>query len=130
MIIEWDMKQGSPEWHEARARCFSASEFNKIYTSTGKQSGQVGGLIEKIAHVVETGELPEIGFINDAMNRGHEYEPHALSFHSLATGLSMQSCGLVYKDGSKRISASPDGIYVVDEVIKKGLEIKCPEDET
>ena len=58
----------------------------------------------------------------DAMERGKVLEPEAFEYFSFHTDMEPVKCGLVYRDDSRMVACSPDGL-----VGDKGtLELKCP----
>ncbi len=123
MIIENDILQGSPEWDDAKIGKPSASVFDRIYTSTGKISGQKGKLLQQLAQERITGKKKN-GYCGGSMQRGTELEPEARSFLQLTTGREIEQVGLCYFDERKDRLCSPDGLMQSE---REGLEIKCPE---
>lgn len=122
-MIILDVEQGTPEWDNARIGIPSASIFDKIFTSTGKISGQRGALIQKLAceRILKRSIK---GYKSAAMQNGNDTEAEARSFFQLTTGLQVEQVGLCYYDERKDRSCSPDGLIAGK---KEGLEIKCPE---
>jgi putative phage-type endonuclease len=122
-MIVIDLPQGSQEWLTERAGNVSASEFNKIVTSTGKPTtGKTRETyLYKCAAERITGQ-PEATYQNDAMRRGNELEPEARDKFEIDNGLFVAQVGLIYLDELRQISCSPDGLISTDS----GLEIKCP----
>lgn len=117
MIKIIDCEQRSDEWFAARRGVLTASEFCKVFTSQGKPSTQLDGLLyETLAEI----EAPEPGWEgNAATARGTMLEPEARSFFELETGLTVEEVGFV-RNG--HLGASPDG-FTSDG---GGVEIKCP----
>ena len=120
MIRLDDIAQGSPEWFTARCGIPTASSFDKIITSTGKKSSQAGAYMNGLLAEWLTGEKASIKQ-SDWMTRGVELEPEAREAYEFITDSVVQETGIVYRDDSRLVSCSPDGL-----MDKKGLEIKCP----
>ncbi|MCK5610623.1 YqaJ viral recombinase family protein [Candidatus Pacearchaeota archaeon] len=123
MIIDDDIKQNTPEWEIAKLGKPSASVFEKIYTSTGKISGQREKLIQQLAREKILGKK-EKGYYGGAMQRGHQLEDEARAFFAMLNDVDVEQVGLCYFDERKDRSCSPDGLMKAE---KEGLEIKCPE---
>lgn len=111
-------EQRSPEWYEARCGVPTASDFNKIVTSTGKQSTQRTKYMYELAGQ-KLGGVIEESFQSAAMARGVELEAEARSFYELTNENVLQVGFCLNEDG---FGCSPDGM-----VNDSGLiEIKCP----
>jgi len=109
-----DIKQGSPEWFEARRGKLTASNAQAI-ASAGK------GLDTYIRKIIMEYKYPNAVdfYTNEDIERGNEQEATARGLYELETGLTVEETGLVIMNDY--VSASPDGIT------EKGLvEIKCP----
>lgn len=119
MIIV-DCEQGTEEWFAARCGIPTASCFDKIITSTGKKSTQADTYLNQLIGESFVGVQPS--YSNEAMERGKELEAEARGLFEFITDLEVQEVGLCYKDESKTVSCSPDGLIGDDS----GLEIKCP----
>ena len=122
-MIVLDVVQGEPEWEGAKLGIPSASVIEKIYTSTGKISGQREALLQKLARE-RILKKPEHSYKSQAMKNGNDTESEARSYFELITGLEVEQVGLCYYDERKDRICSPDGLIVGT---KEGLEIKCPE---
>lgn len=127
MIVLPDLEQGTPEWMSARAGVISASNFSKIVTSTGSPSKGAGveNYLYELAAESIIGEKAET-FQSDHMKRGIEMEEEARNYFMFSTGINVEQVGIVYKDESRHISCSPDGLIKTDEEYSAGIEIKCP----
>lgn len=126
MIIR-DCIQGDEQWLAERAGKVSASNFSKIFTSTGAKTNgetrksylyQVAG--ERIS------KTPEETFKSEWMIRGNELEADARFSFEQSTGLFVAQTGMVLLDEREEISCSPDGL--IEE--NSGLELKCPKIST
>ena len=120
-MIILDVEQGSPEWDAGRLGIPSASVIEKIFTSTGKISGQRDALLQKLARERILNKS-EKGYKSVAMQNGNDTEAEARAYFELIHGCEVEQVGLCYLDKRKDRSCSPDGI-----IGNEGLEIKCPE---
>jgi putative phage-type endonuclease len=119
-----NFEQGSEEWLTARLGVATASNFDKIITSIGKESAT----LPKFALELATEKLliePEETYKNDAMRRGNELEPLARQAYQEfnlelveQVGFMISNCG--------NYGYSPDGLVGNDGLI----EIKCPQATT
>ncbi len=124
-MITVDCIQGSEEWAKARAGIPTASEFKKIYTSTGKSSTQAGAYMDTLLAEWLLGG-PTESYTNQWMERGQELEQEARDAYSFTQDQEVVQVGFVYRDERKLVGASPDGL-----VGDKGMvEIKCPKAST
>jgi len=121
MLIENSFEQLSPEWFAARAGIPSASNFDKIVTTTGAPSKQAEKYMYQLAGERLLGTKEE-SYCNAAMLRGIELEPEARQFYELTLDCEVEQVALVYRDERKLYSCSPDGLLP-----NGGLEIKCPQ---
>lgn len=113
------MIQGTDEWLQARLGVVTASNFSKVFTTTGKLSTSREGLINQLIAENLTNQ-PTDFFKSDAMARGNELEPQARSMFELMMDVDVQEVGLI-KMQDHEIGCSPDGLF--DDT---GIEIKCP----
>ena len=58
----------------------------------------------------------------DATERGHMLEPEARKYYSFQRDLDAETVGLIYRDESRMVGCSPDGLVGDDGLI----ELKCP----
>jgi len=114
-----DIKQQTPEWYSAHAGVPSASNFDKVLTSSGSLSKQIDKYAFQLAGECIIG-TKEDSYQNDAMKRGIELEPEARLCYELMTGNTVTQVGLCMAD--KGYACSPDGLIGEDG----GMEIKCP----
>lgn len=121
-LITLDCEQGSEEWHAARLAIPTASQFNRIVTSTGQKGRQASDYLAELYAEHITGQQVEIKQTDDMM-RGTELEPQARAMYELETGNDVIEVGGVYLDEHKTVMISPDGLI---PELKKGIEIKCP----
>jgi YqaJ-like viral recombinase domain len=113
-------EQGTEEWFQARLGKITASQLDKLITSTGKPSAQVFGLINMAVAEILTGERLET-YVSDAMLRGKALEDEALEFFNFTHGYNFKKCGFI--DTERGYGCSPDGIDMENLI---GLELKVP----
>ena len=122
MKIIRDIEQGSPEWHQLRLGIPTASNFDKIITSTGELSATLPKYALELASQYLILE-PEIGYCNEAMLRGKELEPLARQAYQEAVFEKVEEVAFIRCDD---YGYSPDGLVGDDGLI----EIKCPNQTT
>ncbi len=120
MIIEDSFEQRSDAWYQAKAGLPSAGSADKIVTSTGSPSKQAQDYIYQLAGEKIIGRIDE-SYTSFAMQQGIDREGEARGLYELVSGQRVRQVALVYKDASKSVSCSPDGILELS-----GIEIKCP----
>jgi hypothetical protein len=113
--------QGSDEWLQARLGKFTASQFDKLITRTGKKSAQCEDMINQVVAELILGRKELNEFVSDAMLRGQALENEALEFFNFTKGYKFEKIGFV--EASDMAGCSPDGI---DFEARMGLELKCP----
>ena len=121
MYTEIKCEQGQEDWFKARLGNWTASNFSKLITLTGKVSTQAKTHNSILVAERILGEKQENDFKSDAMIRGNELESEALEFINFTKGYEFRKCGFL--DSGEGFGCSPDGI---DESNKIGLELKCP----
>ena len=119
----YDMEQGSDDWKLHRLGVVTASRAHDII-KTGKAKGSYSEsrkayMLELIAQVC-TGLVPDSASFKQA-EWGHENEPLAREAYEALEFVSVNQCGLIYRDESMRCAIRPDGIME-----DRGLEIKNP----
>lgn len=115
-------EQGSPEWLAVKVGVASASGFDRLITAAMKPSSQADEYLAELIGEWVTGKKK---YIKPTywMERGTNMEPEARSAYELITDDEVEQVGFIYKDRTKLVGCSPDGL-----VGSKGIEIKCPED--
>jgi hypothetical protein len=116
-VIECD--QNSEEWKKAKAGVPSASEFDKIITSTGAASKQADAYMLRLLGEKMTGKIHE-GFKSADMARGNELEAEAALAYELQYGVTLSKTGF-WVDDAGRWGCSPDRLCGDDGLV----EIKC-----
>jgi hypothetical protein len=120
MQIIKDIDQGSEEWLKLRLGVATASNFDKIITTTGKESESLKKYALQLATELML-ETPEPSFKNDVMARGNELESLARETYQEQTFNVVEQITM-FKSDCGNFGYSPDGIIGDD-----GLnEIKCP----
>ena len=118
MKIIKNIDQGSQEWLNLRLGKITASNFDKIITSTGKPSASAKEYMEELA-----GELlmdkAEEGFKSEAMIRGNELEEEARQAYEENKLCKVEEVTII---DCNKWAYSPDGLIGDDGLI----EIKCP----
>jgi hypothetical protein len=120
MQIIRNIDQGSEEWLKLRLGVATASNFDKIITTTGKESESLKKYALQLATELML-ETPEPSFKNDVMARGNELESLARETYQEQTFNVVEQITM-FKSDCGNFGYSPDGIIGDD-----GLnEIKCP----
>lgn len=115
----YDFEQGSDDWLKIRCGLPTASNFNKIVTTTGSPSKQMQKYLYKTAGEAIT-LMPEETYQSAAMLRGVEMEAEARSLYEVITGTKVDEVGFcVHESG---VGCSPDGLVGEDGMV----EIKNP----
>ena len=116
------LEQGTAEWVSTRLGVPTASEFKKIITSTGKLSSQRTGYMAKLLADWYFGEPVSDWQGNEWTDRGSALEQDAFDYYSFFTDSDVKKCGFIWRDESKEVGCSPDGLAGDDGLI----ELKCP----
>jgi putative phage-type endonuclease len=120
MQIIRDIDQGSEEWLQLKLGVASASNFDKIITTTGKESESLKKYALQLATELML-ETPEPSFKNDVMARGNEVEPLARDAYQEQTFKVVEQITM-FKSDCGNFGYSPDGLVDDDGLV----EIKCP----
>ncbi len=117
MIINWDLIQGTPEWHKLK--------WGKVGGSSSKGLFVVSDtlLYQLLAENTEPFEMDEDNYISGDMQRGIELEPMARAELSKYAGVTFKEAGWLQCEEIDILGISPDGIT---EDGKISCEIKCP----
>ena len=121
-MIIIDCEQYSPEWWNERIKKPTASNFNKIVTTTGEWSKSADNYMYQLAIENITQKYAGKEFNSPAMKRGLALEPEARDLFAWINTVEVRQVGMIYADEQKKYSASPDGLFE-----DTGLEIYCPE---
>ena len=119
-IILENVIQRSTEWFQLKAGLPSASSFNRIVTTSEERSKQYKDYLYELAGESIVG-YTENSYTNYAIEKGIErVEESRIVFEKLY-GEPVRQVGLVYKDKSRSVCCSPDGL-----VGDTGVELKNP----
>ena len=118
------MKQGTPEWFEARRGIPTASEFKRLITGTGKRSDSLNDYAAELA--AERMGVTREEFSSQWTERGTELEGKARLHYEFLNDVDVAEAGLVIATSWQGFTfepagASPDG-FVGDVGL---IEIKC-----
>lgn len=115
------IKQGTPEWFQARYGNASASRIKDVIAKT--KSGYSASRENYLTQLVlERFGVFEDSYTSKEMEWGNEQEPHARMSYEIKTGNIIHEVGYVLHPSIKHSGASPDGRIGDDGL----LEIKCP----
>lgn len=118
IVIEGD--QRTEAWTEHRLGHPTVSQFDRIVTTKGEPSKQRQAYLYQLASERITGRKEE-GYKSAAMEAGTEMEPEARALYELLNDVEVRQVAICYKDESRTVSGSPDGLVEPDG----GVEIKC-----
>ena len=113
-------EQRSPEWYKARCGIPTASSFDMIITTTGKQSASRKKYLYQLAGE-RLGGIVDETYQSFAMQQGVLKEEEARKLYEIATGQDVTPVGFCLSDCGK-YGCSPDGLVGV----MGGYEVKCP----
>ncbi len=119
-MIHYPVKQGSDAWNELRIGKPTASNFEKILTSTGKLSKQSEDLMYLLAAERILGHGYD-SVCTAAMQYGREMEAEAAAWYAFERNVDIEEAGICFTDDN-RIGASPDRFVSGGGL----LEIKAP----
>lgn len=119
--------QRTPEWHQARVGMLTGTDAKSMLATI--KSGEAAARRDlRTSLVVErlTGKSAEDGFVSDAMKRGTELEPDAVTAYELATDRMVSPVGFI------RHPELPTGCSLDGQVQNFAgiVEIKCPKSAT
>lgn len=114
-MIELLVQQGSPEWHAARAQCYTASEAPAMMGASRYMKRS------ELVRQKATGIIPEVDAATQRLfDRGHETEAMARPLAEEIIGKSLAPC--VATDDSGKYLASSDGVTVSDDFVTLDCE--------
>ena len=120
MQIIKDIEQGTDEWLKLRLGVATASNFDKIITTAGKESESLKKYALQLATELML-EIPEPTFKNDIMSRGNELEALAGEAYQEETFNVVEQITM-FKSDCGNFGYSPDGLVGNDGLV----EIKFP----
>lgn len=115
--------QGTTDWLIERIGVVTASNFSKVFTTSGKLSTSREGLVNQLI-AENLLQKPTETFKSEAMQRGNDLEPEARAFAELMLDVDIEECGLIKMDDYE-IGCSVDGLFN-----DTGIEIKAPNAST
>lgn len=120
-----DFPQGSDKWKRIRLGKVTGTRIKNI-----AKADNLSVVDELIAESISD-ETEEDGFINEAMQRGIDYEPLAREQYEQLHSVKVEQFGFLQSDKYDWLGLSPDGL-ISNEVglYIKGIEIKCPSTAT
>ena len=124
MIIS-EHAQLTPEWFSERVGVPSASNFAKVFTTTGKPSATATAYMNELIAEHALGEKEQIKQ-TEWMEIGIEREAEARNAYEFVNEVSTTEVGFAFKYDNKLVGASFDGLVEHDGLI----EIKCPKAST
>lgn len=101
-------EQGSPEWHAARCGIPTASNFDKLVTSTGAPSKQAQGYLYALAAERITGRAVDLS-VSAAMEEGSRREEESRMVYAMLREVEVTQVGFCLDDSGK-FGCSPDGL--------------------
>lgn len=113
-----DVEQGTEEWHKCRMGIPTASNFNKLITSTGRQSESLKNYAIYLASEMLVYKNDE-DFKSSVMEHGIETENDAIQAYQEYSLNPVKRIGFMRE---KNYGYSPDGLIGKDGLI----EVKCP----
>ena len=119
-IFHFDIVQGTPTWHDARAGKWTASAAAVIMG--GLETDGLAKLVKRVAWERIYGPI-EGGFKSAAMERGNVTEPEVRDWYAFEKGFVITECGLVEHAYMPNVAWSPDGL-ALDKA--GAVEAKCP----
>lgn len=122
MYIDYDLKQGSEDWHEIKNGKISGTRAKSVMV---KKDISNAVIFDEIMSERNTTFKYTEGFTSDAMKRGIELEPIAIKEVEKQTGVLFYEAGLLIRNDNH--IHSPDGISGCETI---GLEVKCPSAKT
>ena len=120
MIVVESATQMSDQWFALKSGCPGSSSFGRIVTMKGEPSKQRKEYLYQLAGERLIGRQ-EPGYTSVAMQAGIDREAESRTYFELVTGLDVKQVGMVFKDETRRVLCSPDGLME-----DCGLELKNP----
>ena len=120
-MILVDLPQGGEAWKKLRLGVVTASQADRIVTRSGTLSGARHKYKRDLLTEWVTGQ-PADEFSSEWTEYGKAMEPRAREFYELLTDREVTEVGFIYKDESRLVGGSPDGMTGPTS----DVEIKCP----
>jgi putative phage-type endonuclease len=117
--------QGTDAWKRIRLGKITGTRIKNI-----AKADNLSVVDELIAETISD-EIEEDGFINEAMQRGIDYEPLARSEYEKRMNVKVEEFGFLQHSEHDWLGLSPDGLIKSENgKYEKGIEIKCPSTAT
>jgi len=117
MIINWNLIQGTPEWHLMKWGKVGGSSSKGLFVPSDTL------LIQLLAENTEPFEMDEDNYISGDMQRGIELEPMGRLELSKYAQVEFKEAGWLQCEEIDLLGISPDGITKDGKI---SCEIKCP----
>ena len=115
-----ELEQRTEEWKQIRKGSIGGTRVKSIMAKNNLP------LIDELIAEKHT-ELIEETFVNDAMQRGIDLEPFAISEFEDRTDFTVDTFGLVTNENYPGCHLSPDGLILDGSGVPlSGVEVKCP----
>lgn len=115
-IIILEGEQRTDEWKAARLGVLTSSSCELILSPTQRKT-----FLTKILSEMLTGEQEPLPY-SPHIEHGVKFEDEARRFYEIQKNVKVREVSFIFKDESKRIGTSPDGLVGEEGM----LEIKCP----
>jgi len=115
-----DLEQRTEEWKQIRKGSIGGTRVKSIMAKNNLP------LIDELIAEKHT-ELIQENYVNDAMQRGIDLEPFAISEFEDRTDFKVDTFGLVTNENYPGCHLSPDGLILDGSGVPlSGVEVKCP----
>lgn len=118
MIANYDIEQGTYEWHEIRYGKIGGTLSSSILVKTDTL------LNDLISSRLEPFEYQDDEYKSNSMERGNFMEIEAINKVSEKHGVKFNSCGWLNSSEFDNVGISPDGISECETIQS---EVKCPQ---
>ena len=121
-MIEYNVAQGSRDWHIMRAGMMTGSTLCRAVGSPKVQETFMAELISEKMTEPDTD-----GFVSKAMEHGNNMEPFAVKALSRAVDINFESFGMLLSEEIDGYGMSPEAVARdAEKIIIGGAETKCP----
>ncbi len=120
-----DVEQRSIDWHNLRKGCVTGTTLKSAIGSAKVQQTLMNKIIAERMTELQIDDIS-----SKHIDRGVDLEPMAKKAVIQNTGIEFIETGILESDDFDFFKVSPDAIYIEDDKIVGGLEIKCPASNT
>lgn len=120
MKISREIKQGSPQWFQAKCGLISASHAHEVVTPAKLTEGAANAYCARLVAERHLGKPADTTQASQAMERGIVMEKKARDWAAFQLNVDIEEVGLITTNDG-RFLCSPDGIIAETA----GVEIKC-----